>query len=86
MNPQTTGGAAVTAGMSMGGDEPGCGCVVPAARPTRFGAVISMLLGLVVLAYRRRRPADGPKKGIAHPPAPAGVTLSSSASSPSVST
>jgi hypothetical protein len=37
------------------GSSPGCGCVTPAARPTRLGGALSILLGLALLGRRRRR-------------------------------
>jgi hypothetical protein len=36
-------------------DDGGCGCSVPRSTPTRFGAMLGMLGGLVVLGRRRRR-------------------------------
>ena len=35
--------------------EGGCGCQTPETRPTRVGGVVSMLLGLGLLAHRRQR-------------------------------
>ena len=51
--------AAGTTGEATGSpttSDSGCGCVTPARRPTRLDAALSMLLGLVLLGRRRRRP------------------------------